>query len=61
VYLPNDGVVVTGDMVVHPVPYGYSAEPLQWIDTLRNLAKLEFDTLIPATAIRRRGRRISAR
>ena len=47
VFLPDDKIVCTGDMVVHPIPYGYSTEPLQWIATLKRLAGLDFDTLIP--------------
>ena len=47
IYLPDDKVVCTGDMVVDPIPYGYSVEPLQWIETLKKLEKLDFDVLIP--------------
>jgi glyoxylase-like metal-dependent hydrolase (beta-lactamase superfamily II) len=47
VYLPDDKVVVTGDMVVHPFPYGFSRHALEWVNTLDSLALLEFQTLIP--------------
>jgi glyoxylase-like metal-dependent hydrolase (beta-lactamase superfamily II) len=47
VYLPQDKVVCSGDMVVHPFPYGYSEQPLEWLTTLGKLAELDFDTLIP--------------
>jgi len=47
VHLPSDGVVVTGDMVVHPIPYGFSRSPLEWAQTLDALALLKFDVLIP--------------
>lgn len=47
VYLPNDRIVITGDMVVHPIPYGFSRHPLAWIQTLDALAALDFDLLIP--------------
>lgn len=47
VYLPNDKVVCTGDMVVHPFPYGYSERPLEWLKTLGKLSELDFEYLIP--------------
>jgi cyclase len=47
VLLPSDRVVVAGDMVVHPVPYGFSEQPREWIATLTRLAELDFDRLVP--------------
>lgn len=47
VFLPEDRMVATGDMVVHKFPYGYSRYPLEWIETLDTLAMLDFDVLIP--------------
>lgn len=47
VYLPNDKLVCAGDMVVHPIPYGFSDEPLEWLVTLEKLSELDFDTFIP--------------
>ena len=47
VYLPQDRIVITGDMVVHPIPYGFSRHPLEWVQTLDSLAALDFDILIP--------------
>jgi len=47
VFLPDDRLVVTGDMVVHPFPYGFSRHPLEWAETLDRLAALDFDTLVP--------------
>ncbi|MGA7303580.1 MAG: MBL fold metallo-hydrolase [Rhodothermales bacterium] len=47
VFLPQDHIVATGDMVVHPFPYGFSRDALDWVNTLDSLAALDFDTLIP--------------
>ncbi len=47
VHLPQDGIVITGDMLVDPVPYGYSRTVLEWADTLDRLAELEFERIIP--------------
>ena len=47
VYLPQDKVVCTGDMVTEPIPYGFSVKPLEWLVTLGKLSALDFDTLVP--------------
>ena len=56
VYLPDDKVVCTGDMVVHPFPYGFSEQPLQWLRTLGKLADLDFEYLIPGHGEAQRGK-----
>lgn len=47
VHLPREKVVATGDMVVHPFPFGSSPHPSEWIATLGKLSALDFDYLIP--------------
>jgi cyclase len=47
VYLPREKVVVAGDMVVHPFPYGFSTQPSEWIATLEKLRALDFQQLVP--------------
>jgi cyclase len=56
VYLPQDHIVITGDMVVHPIPYGFSRHPLAWASTLDSLAALDFDLLIPGHGDVQRGK-----
>lgn len=56
VHLPQDGIVITGDMVVDPIPYGYSRYPLEWAETLSALTELDFDTLIPGHGDVKRGK-----
>jgi len=34
-------------MVVHPIPYGFSEQPSEWLDTLGKLSELDFATLVP--------------
>ena len=34
-------------MVTQPVPFGYSRFPLEWKETLGQLSRLDFDTLVP--------------
>jgi len=47
VYLPQDRVVCTGDMLTEPVPYGFTPEPTVWLTTLAKVGALEFDTIVP--------------
>lgn len=56
VHLPKDGVVVAGDMVVHPFPYGFSTQAEEWIATMKKLAELEFDYLVPGHGDVQRGK-----
>jgi uncharacterized protein (TIGR02145 family) len=56
VHLPEEKVVCTGDMVVHPFPYGFSKQPREWLTTLGKLAELEFDVLVPGHGDVQRGK-----
>jgi len=47
VYLPEEKVVITGDLVVMPTPYGFGTYPSDWIETLSKIQALEFDHLVP--------------
>lgn len=47
VYLPKEKIAITGDLVVHPIPYIYDGYPTEWIQTLQNLAQLDADTIVP--------------
>jgi cyclase len=55
VYLPGDGVVATGDMVVAPFPYGFSRHPLEWRRTLERVDSLSFEILVPGHGAVQRG------
>lgn len=46
-WLPNEKIVATGDIVVGPTPYGFGSYPSAWGDTLRAIKTLEFDILVP--------------
>ncbi len=46
-YLPNEKIVVAGDLVVHPIPYVYDGYPVEWIQTLQHLAQLDAETIVP--------------
>lgn len=46
-YLPKEKLLIAGDLVDSPVPYLYGGYPLEQIDTLKKMAALDFDTLVP--------------
>src|SRR5688572_29043111 len=56
VYLPKEKVVVAGDMVPHPFPFGGSPHAAEWVVTLGKLADLDFDHLIPGHGEVQRGK-----
>jgi glyoxylase-like metal-dependent hydrolase (beta-lactamase superfamily II) len=47
VWLPQEGVLMTGDLLPNPVPYGFGSYPKEWVVSLDVLAKLRPKTLIP--------------
>jgi len=47
VFLPKEGILITGDLVVHPVPYLCSGYPSEWAETVRRLADLNPQTILP--------------
>jgi cyclase len=47
VYLPKEKIVVTGDLVDHPIPYLGGGFPSEQIGTLKRLDALDFKALVP--------------
>ena len=47
VYLPDQKVVVTGDLVTQGLPFPRDSYPAEWVKTLRAIAELNFEQLIP--------------
>ena len=47
VWLPRQKIVITGDVVVAPTPYGFFSYPGEWVQTLQRLKALGFSTLVP--------------
>ena len=47
IFLPNEKIIMTGDLVVHPVPYMFGGYPKDFGATLRRLDQLGFETMIP--------------
>ena len=46
-WLPKQEIVVTGDIVVSPTPFGFFSFPGDWIATIDKIKALGFKTLIP--------------
>ena len=47
VWLPKERIVMSGDLVVNPQPYGFGSFPTEWIQTLDALAALDYRYLVP--------------
>lgn len=46
-YLPQEQLLVSGDLVVHPIPYTFDGYPSEWIKTLEKLSQLKPATIVP--------------
>jgi len=47
VYLPNEKILLTGDLLDHPVPYMFGGFPVDFVDTLHKLAAFNAQTIVP--------------
>ena len=47
IFLPKEKILMTGDLVVHPVPYMFGGYPKDFGPTLRRLEQLNFETMVP--------------
>jgi glyoxylase-like metal-dependent hydrolase (beta-lactamase superfamily II) len=50
-WLPKERILASGDLVVHPIPYGFGSFPEQWIATLDVLAGFDFELLVPGHGV----------
>jgi glyoxylase-like metal-dependent hydrolase (beta-lactamase superfamily II) len=46
-YLPAEKVLLTGDLLVYPVPYMASSHPKAWIESLEALDRLDAQLIVP--------------
>lgn len=46
-WLPEERIVATGDIVVLPTPYAFNVSPRAWAETLRNLKRLDYKIMVP--------------
>jgi cyclase len=46
-YLPNEKILITGDLLVYPIQYAFNSRPRQWIESLKALEQLDAKIIIP--------------
>jgi cyclase len=47
VYVPDAKVLMTGDLVVAPTPYGMGSFMTEWIETMDKLLAIDAETIVP--------------
>lgn len=47
VYLPKEKILITGDLLVSPLPYTYDGYPSEWVTTLEKMAALDAERIVP--------------
>lgn len=45
-WLPKDKILMSGDIITHPVPFGYPFEPRKTVETMKRLIAYDFKQLI---------------
>jgi glyoxylase-like metal-dependent hydrolase (beta-lactamase superfamily II) len=56
-WLPRQKLLISGDIVVAPVPFGFGSYPAEWVRALERLRALDFAILIPGHGAPQRDRR----
>ena len=46
-YLPDDKVVITGDLLVNPIPFALDVYPTGWLNTLERINALDASVFVP--------------
>ena len=47
VYLPKEKILLTGDLLTAPIPFAADSHPRAWIESLKALARLDADIIVP--------------
>jgi glyoxylase-like metal-dependent hydrolase (beta-lactamase superfamily II) len=47
IWLPNEKVLASGDLVVAPIPFGFNSYPTEWIAVLDSVVALQPQVLVP--------------
>ncbi|HSA56617.1 MAG TPA: MBL fold metallo-hydrolase [Gemmatimonadaceae bacterium] len=47
VHLPREGIAISGDLLVRPLPFPYDGYPTEWVRTLERLAALAPRVIVP--------------
>jgi glyoxylase-like metal-dependent hydrolase (beta-lactamase superfamily II) len=46
VYLPNEKILLIGDLIVNPITFALSGYPAEWLRTLERIDRLDFTTMV---------------
>ena len=46
-YLPNEKIVITGDLLVNPISFALSCYPTGWLQTLEKIDALDASVIVP--------------
>jgi cyclase len=46
-YLPKEKILLAGDLLTAPVPFGADSHPRSWIESLKTLERLDLEVIIP--------------
>jgi len=46
-WLPNERIVITGDIVVSPIPFGFFSYPADWLRVLKRFKGMNYAMLVP--------------
>jgi glyoxylase-like metal-dependent hydrolase (beta-lactamase superfamily II) len=46
-YLPNERIVITGDLLVNPISFALSCYPTEWLQTLEKIDALDARIIVP--------------
>jgi glyoxylase-like metal-dependent hydrolase (beta-lactamase superfamily II) len=47
VWLPHERILITGDLLVAPIPFAFDSPMSDWIATLQHLADMDVEVIIP--------------
>lgn len=47
IYIPDEKILLTGDVVTRPVPYGFTKDGEEWIEVIDKLLNLEINWVVP--------------
>jgi len=47
VYLPKEKILLTGDLLTAPIPFAADSHPRAWIESLKALARLDAEVIVP--------------
>ena len=46
-YLPKEKILLTGDLLTSPIPFGADSHPARWIESLKTLGRMDVNLIVP--------------